>query len=246
MRTAERHRGLLLSLLLLLALALPLTAGAALGGEAAPPVEVRSTYWELLRYGWQFNLTLGVLLFLAAFLFFHVMLITRRKLTVPGRLLQELLDDIASGDIERACQRASASRSLLGQVVLPALKLHDHPVERLHQVSEGAGRRAVSALRQQATYLANIGSLSPMIGLLGTVYGMVTAFQSFEAELELSVKQQMLTGAIGEALITTASGLLVGIPAMAAYYYAIGRVNRTSDELELATENVIACLRETK
>ncbi len=220
----------------------------ALAAEAAAPAGASRamSYWELLSYGKEINIVLAVLAFLAIFLFIHMLLITRRKLTVPSRLLQELLDDIASGDIERGCQRASASRSLLGRVVLPALKLHDHPVERLHQVTEGAGRRAVSALRQQATYLANIGVLSPMIGLLGTVLGMVTAFQSFGAELDVSLKQKMLTAAIGQALITTASGLIVGIPAMGCYYYAIGRVNRISDELELAAENVIACLRETK
>lgn len=219
----------------------PMALYAAEGAEGA-----RATYWELLAYGKEVNITLGILAFLAIFLFFHVMLITRRRLTVPANLLQEMLDDIASGDIERACQRSSYSRSLLGRVVLPALKLHDHPVERLHQVTEGAGRRAVGALRQQVTYLANIGVLCPMIGLLGTVLGMVTAFESFGAELEVTLKQQMLTGAIGQALITTASGLIVGIPCMAAYYFAIGRVNRISDELELAAENIIASLRETK
>jgi biopolymer transport protein ExbB len=124
--------------------------------------------------------------------------------------------------------------------------MHDHPVERLHQVSEGAGRRAVGALRQQATYLANIGVLAPMLGLLGTVLGMITAFESFSADLSITMKQTMLTAAIGRALITTASGLIVGIPSMAFYYFAIGRVNRISDELELAAENLIACLRETK
>lgn len=227
------------------ALALSCTAVAA--GEPPPPggLSTAMSYWELLSYGKEINIVLAVLAFLAIFLFIHTLLITRRSLTVPSRLQQELLDDIASGDIERARQRAGASRSLLSRVVLPALKLHDHPVERLHQVTEGAGRRNVGALRQQTTYLANIGVLSPMIGLLGTVLGMVTAFQSFGAELEVSAKQQLLTAAIGQALITTASGLIVGIPAMAFYYFAIGRVNRIRDELELAAENVIACLRET-
>jgi biopolymer transport protein ExbB len=221
----------------------------ATAGETPPPESAGQelTYWELLStYGWEVNLILGVLAFLAVFLFIHVLILTRRSLTTPPRLQQELLDDIASGDIERARERAARSRSLLARVALPALKMHDHPVERLHQVSEGAGRRAVGALRQQATYLANIGVLAPMLGLLGTVLGMITAFESFSADLSITMKQTMLTAAIGRALITTASGLIVGIPSMAFYYFAIGRVNRISDELELAAENLIACLRETK
>lgn len=205
----------------------------------------KATYWELFSYGKEINILLACLAFLSLFLFFHVLMITRRKLTVPGTLLQTLLDDIASGDIEQGCTRAGNSRSLLGQVILPALKLHDHPLERLHQVTEGAGRRAVGLLRQRVTYLANIGAICPMLGLLGTVMGMMTAFASHGMELDVAMKQKMLTAAIGQAMTTTAVGLIVGIPSMAFYYFAIGRVNRIADELEMAAENVIACMQET-
>ncbi len=225
-------------------------AAAAQAGEEeslAGLVAERATYWEvLLTHGWQINLVLGILAFFALFLFFHVMLVTRRRLTVPPGLYQEILDDIASGDIERAGQRAGKHRSLLGRVALPALRLHDRPLDRLQQVTEGAGRRAVGALRRRANYLANIGAISPMLGLLGTILGMVTAFESFSAELEVSAKQAMLTAAIGKALITTAVGLVVGIPSMAAYYYISGRINRISDELELAVETVVATLKESR
>ncbi|MFH0910951.1 MAG: MotA/TolQ/ExbB proton channel family protein [Planctomycetota bacterium] len=221
--------------------------GTLSAGEAVDvALEEKATYWELFfTYGREINLTLAGLAFVALFLFFYLLLISRRSLTVPGALLQEMLDDIASGDIERASQRATKSRSLLGHVLLPALRLHDHPLERLHPVTEGAGRRAVGSLRQKAVYLANIGVLSPMLGLLGTVLGMITAFQSFATELDISAKQAMFTASIGKALITTAVGLIVGIPSMAAFYFASGRINRISDDLELAAEDVIASLRES-
>ncbi|MBN1256744.1 MAG: MotA/TolQ/ExbB proton channel family protein [Planctomycetes bacterium] len=221
--------------------------GLALAAELEAPVEPESsTYWELLRYGWQINLVLGFLAFISIFLFIHVLLSTRRRFSAQPRLLQEFLDDVASGDIERASTRAVESRSLLGQVILPALKLHDHPDERMYQAAEGAGRRVIGDLRQRVTYLANIGVLCPMIGMLGTVMGMVTAFEAFGAELEITLKQSMFTGAIGKALITTAVGLIVGIPSMAFYFFTIGRVNRIRNELELAAETIIACLKETK
>ncbi|MHC4885740.1 MAG: MotA/TolQ/ExbB proton channel family protein [Planctomycetota bacterium] len=235
-------RALLLSLPLQAALLPSLSAAEGEGGLGT----AKATYWEIFSHGKEINILLACLAFLALFLFFHVLMITRRRLTVPGALLQALLDDIASGDIEQGCRRAGESRSLLGQVVLPALKLHDHPLERLHQVTEGAGRRAVGALRQRVTYLANIGAICPMIGLLGTVMGMMTAFASHGMELDVAMKQKMLTAAIGQAMTTTAVGLIVGIPAMAFYYYAIGRVNRIADELEMAAENVIACMQEIR
>jgi biopolymer transport protein ExbB len=220
-------------------------ASSLLAAEAAS-LE-KATYWELMMtHGKEINIVLAVLAFFALFLFLHVMLITQRRLTTPSNLLQELMDDIASGDIEQACKRAENTRSLLGKVALPALKLHDHPLERLHQVTEGAGRRAVGALKQEVAYLANIGVLCPMIGLLGTVLGMITAFESFAAELDVAAKQAMLTAAIGKAMITTAAGLVVGIPSMAAYYISAARVNRIASELELSCENIIAFIVESK
>lgn len=214
--------------------------------ESAQSLTAKATYWELLMtYGKEINIILMAFGAIALFLFIHVMLITRKNRTCPKGLMQLLMDDIASGDIEKARQRLDQN-SIFERIVDPILKLHNHPVERMHQIAEGAGRRVVSYMRQKVTYLANIGVLCPMIGLLGTVIGMITAFESFAAELDVSAKQAMLTAAIGKAMITTAMGLIVGIPSMAAYYLAIGRVNRISDELELNAENIIACFRETK
>lgn len=216
---------------------------AEIGSES---LTAKSTYWHLLMTnGKEINIILMLFGILALFLFIHLLLITRRSRICPKGLMQLLLDDIASGDIEKAVQRTTKT-SLLGKIVRPIIKLHNHPLERLHQVAEGVGRRAVGGLRQKATYLANIGVLCPMIGLLGTVLGMITAFESFAAELDVSAKQAMLTAAIGKAMITTAMGLIVGIPSMAAYYYSIGKVNRISDELELNAEDIIASFSEIK
>ncbi|MHC4870488.1 MAG: MotA/TolQ/ExbB proton channel family protein [Planctomycetota bacterium] len=214
--------------------------------SASDSLIAKATYWHLLMTnGKEINIVLMFFGILSLFLFIHLLLVTRKSKICPKGLMQLLQDDIASGDIEKACQR-TARASMLEQIVLPILKLHTHPVERLHQIAEGAGRRIVGGLRQKATYLANIGVLCPMIGLLGTVLGMITAFESFAAELDVSAKQAMLTAAIGKAMITTAMGLIVGIPSMAAYYFSIGKVNRISDELELNAENIIASFRETK
>ena len=227
-----------------------LAAGVARSAEAEDLSE-GTTFLDMLVWGYAcsplITVIFAVLAFLALFLCFHLLLSTRSSLVVPGPLLRHLLDDVASRDFEAAQRRAEESPALFARAILPGLKLHDHPVERIHQAVEGSGRRVIGGLRQEATYLANIGVLSPMLGLLGTVLGLMRAFQVMGAEeIEQGSKTLMMSSAIGQAMSTTAMGLLVGIPVMGVYYLCLSRVGRISDEVEIASEEVVAAIGEMK
>ena len=226
-----------------------LTAGGAelsAGEMSARGTGEEVTFLHLLSYGWQINLILCVLLFAALFLVFHFLLATRRRHTVPADTLRNVLDDVNNGDVESAIRRAEEKPSLLMETVTPGLKFHHHPLERINAAMESAGRRAVSGLRQEINYLANIGTLSPMLGLLGTVTGLTKAFNAMSADSTEGLRSAMMTGAIGEAMGTTVVGLVVGIPAMAAYFLCLSRLNRISDELETAAEDVAAALTDKR
>ncbi len=226
-------------------ISLLILTGTAAAAEAGLLGET-SSFLEMLQHGRNINIVLGLLGLLTIFISFHSLLVTRRKLTVPPVLLREILDDLASGDVERAQKRAMGDDSLLAGVVLPGLRLHSHPPERIHQAMEGAGRRALGGIRQKIAYLANIGVLCPMIGLLGTVLGLMSAFVVLGAEEQTGAKAILMSAAIGKAITTTAVGLLVGIPAMALHYLLNSRAARVGDELEIAAEEVAAALGELK
>ena len=222
----------------------PSAAPIAVAAPAAPLPAAGATYWDLMQNGLEINLTLCAMAFASLFLFFLTVLATRRARIVPKRLLLEISADIREGLFDAAREKAERDESLLASVILPAIKLHDQPLERIHQLTEGAGRRAVGALRQRAAYISNLAVLCPMLGLLGTVMGMTEAFQVYSSEVNAIVHQKLLMGAIAKAMITTLVGLIVAIPAMAMYYFAIGCVNRAADELETAAEDVIAFIGE--
>lgn len=204
------------------------------------------TFLELLAFGKEVNLVLGFFLFLAVFLVFRILLLTRRALTVPPELLRGVLDDLASGDVEAAQRRAEGRPSILAFTILPGLRVHDHPSERIHIAMEGAGRRAIGSIRQQVTYLANVGVLSPMLGLLGTVLGLTKAFHVIGQDATEATRTSLMTASIGEAMGTTAVGLVVGIAAMAAHYLCQSRLARVGDEVEIAAEDVHAALAELR
>lgn len=109
------------------------------------------------------------------------------------------------------------------------------------EIAETEGTRQAAGLQQQIVYLADIGTIAPMVGLFGTVLGMIKSFSAVATDVN-SVKPTLLAAGVSEALVATAAGLLVGIPAMAAYAYFRGRSQRLIAELEAATTQLITQL----
>lgn len=114
-------------------------------------------------------------------------------------------------------------------------------MSEIREIAQTEGVRQASALNQQIAYLADIGTISPMVGLLGTVIGIVRSFGAIAIDAA-ATRPTMLAQGIGEALIATAAGLLIGIPAMAAYSYFRGRAHALISELEAASTQLLALL----
>ena len=109
------------------------------------------------------------------------------------------------------------------------------------EIAETEGTRQAAALNQRITYLADIGTIAPMLGLFGTVLGMIKSFSVVASDIVAS-RPIMLAEGVSEALVTTATGLVIGIPAMAAYAFFRGRVQSLIAELEAASTQLIALM----
>jgi biopolymer transport protein ExbB len=107
------------------------------------------------------------------------------------------------------------------------------------EIAQTEGMRITSSMNRQISYLADIGAIAPMLGLLGTVLGMIQSF-SVVANDMAATRPMMLADGVAEALVTTAAGLVIGIPAMAAYAFFRGRVQSLTSDLETATTQLMA------
>jgi len=92
---------------------------------------------------------------------------------------------------------------------------------------------------QRVSYLADIGALAPMVGLFGTVLGMIKSFNGLAAEA-VGSRSSILAGGVSEALVATAAGLIIGVPAMIAFSFFRGRVQTMTSDLESATTLLMA------
>jgi biopolymer transport protein ExbB len=111
----------------------------------------------------------------------------------------------------------------------------------LKDVVVGEGSRQAERIQGQTTLLLDIAAVAPMVGLLGTVFGMLKAFGSIAHDLA-SAKPVVLASGLTQAMVTTAFGLMVGIPAMMFYAYFRRRASRQISVLEAASTEVMAAM----
>jgi len=115
--------------------------------------------------------------------------------------------------------------------------------ERVRESLEEAGLAEVPRLEEKLNLLATIAQIAPLLGLLGTVLGMIHIFKKME-DAGLTASVQTLSGGVWEALICTAAGLAVAIPAHAGYNYLVSRVNEIVLDMEKAATEIVNIVTE--
>ena len=114
--------------------------------------------------------------------------------------------------------------------------------ESVREIAQTEGSARAASLQHRITYLADIGILSPMVGLLGTVIGIIKSFATLASNVSQASRPMLLAGGVSEALVATASGLILGITAMAFYALFRNKVQSLISDLETATTHVLALL----
>ena len=146
----------------------------------------------------------------------------RRGRVVPDGLGEQVEGWAAQHELDRRHIEQLRSGSSLGRVLAAALVNRHRPRELIKEAVEDTGRHVIYRLERFLNTLGTIAGISPLLGLLGTVIGMIKVFSSI---LEHGVgNANVLAGGISEALITTAAGLTVAIPSFFFYRYFKGRV----------------------
>jgi len=192
--------------------------------SAAAPVELESVFDMVLNGGpLMFPIALCSVIALAFIVERSIRL--RDGELGSRRYGKGILDALASGGPGAAldfCQRGSKP---LGRVLSAGIERFQAPTIELEKAVEDAGAREVKRLNANLKPLVVVGMIAPLLGLLGTVWGMIEAFSSIAMNSGLG-KPELLAGGISQALITTAAGLTVAIPTQAAYFWFRGRIDR--------------------
>ena len=182
---------------------------------------------------------LGSAVFLERLIYFH-----RISIRV-GEFMRGLANLIHGRRYQEAQMEAAATKGPVQRVVHSAIIRHSAPRTELKDIVGEAGQLEVPRLERRLGMLATLAFLTPLLGLLGTVAGLIEAFQSMAATTGLTSSADIANG-IYQALITTAAGLSVCIPCAIGYAYLSARVNAAMHDMERAGIEVVNLLVESR
>lgn len=203
--------------------------------------EVDASMWEMILAGryMMIPITLASLVGLAVIIE-RFIVINRQRIIAP-EIAQAVETLSASEDLKVAYAICERRPGPFANIVRAGLDHADNDWTVIRDVLQEAGRQEATRLTRRLGVLETVAAVSPLLGLLGTVLGMIRVFAAVSAA-GLG-NPETLSAGISEAMVTTAAGLIIGIPALVAYNWLNGRADRIIFELEFYSSKVLDTLR---
>lgn len=209
----------------------------AVGGDAAISVG------DLLLKGGLMMIPLVILSIVAVYVFFERLKTIRDASKTPDHFKEDIKEKVLKGDIEGARIQCASVDSPVSRMIEKGVSRIGSPLKNIEVSIENVGKIEIYKLEKNLPLLATISGAAPMLGFLGTVIGMIRAFISIAQE-EGSVSPKLLSQGIYEAMVTTATGLFIGIIAYLGYNYLVTRMQKVVHQMESSSISFIDLLQE--
>lgn len=165
----------------------------------------------------------------------------KRSGTDSAALLDELGVVINSGNIQKAIEICEKTPGPTGRICKSGLMRYDRSREEIREAIEDSANYEIPFLERYLGVLSTIATITPLVGLLGTVSGMISVFKSIEERTQLGgvIGPEVMAGGIWSALITTAAGLSVAIPTFVAYNFLVSRSEALVHDMEQSATDLV-------
>lgn len=216
------------------------TAGAGAAPDAASKQIPMTSLFGIIREGGILMMPIILCSFTLTVFVFERLIFLRRSRVIPRPFVRGVIEQLEQGQLDReeALALCEENGSPIAQLFTAALKKWGRAAVEVEQAVLDAGERVTVQLRTHLRLFNAISNITPLLGLLGTVLGMIEAFNTI-AKGDAMGRAEMLAGGIGQALLTTAAGLFVAIPAFTAYAYFLGRADKLIIEMDEHAQRVI-------
>lgn len=200
---------------------------------------------DLLVKGGYMMIPLYLLFVLAIFIFVERLMILKKASKTPKGLMDQVKMMVQGGNIQQAKMICQGEETPVAHMLTKGLERIGSPLKNIEVAIENVGKIEIYKLEKNLGLMATVSGAAPMIGFLGTVTGMIQAFISVAQE-EGMVSPKLLSTGIYEAMITTATGLVVGILAYLGYNYLVSKVSKLVHNMEYTSIEFIDLLQEKK
>ncbi len=199
--------------------------------------------WQLTLKGGPVMIPIALLLIIAVYIFFERFMATNKAAKEDTGLMTNIKLAIKEGRIDTALTLCRSNPSPMARMIEKGISRIGRPLNDISTAIENEGKLQVGKLEKSVTFLSTIAGVGPMLGFLGTVTGMITAFYNLSKSGN-NLDIGMLSGGIYEAMVTTVAGLVVGILAFLAYNIIVARVEKVVYMLEAKATEFMDILNE--
>ena len=206
--------------------------------QTAPMTKPLSNLYEMLIAGGPIMVPIGICSIIAVGYFIERLGALSSARLVPATFKEGITGAMESGPAQALAYCEARPKVAIARVFAAALRRFDEPRLDVEHAAETTSAREIGMMTRRLRPFAVITAIAPLLGLLGTVIGIIDAFQVLSLQKGMG-KPEMLAAGISQALVATAAGLCVAIPAQVAYYWLRSKVERFAGELEIVFAEVV-------
>lgn len=198
--------------------------------------------WSLLNKGGPLMIPLGLLFALAVFFFIERLLAVKKASKIDDNFMSIIRDNIVNGNVIAARSLAKNTDNPVARMIDKGLQRIGKPIDAIEKSMDNVGKLEMYKMEKNLSILSVISRIAPLFGFVGTIVGLVLLLKEFATISNPSVSQ--IADAMYIKLITSASGLIIGMLAYLGYSYLDTQINRTANRMEAASSEFIDILQE--
>jgi biopolymer transport protein ExbB len=212
-----------------------------LSKAAATNAQVESV-WSLLTKGGPLMIPLGILFAIAVFVFIERLLVVRKVSKIEDNFMSIIRDNIVNSNVSAARSLAKNTDNPVARMIDKGIQRIGKPIDAIEKSMDNVGKLELYKMEKNLSILAVIARIAPLFGFVGTIVGLVLLLKEFAAISNPSVSQ--IADAMYVKLITSASGLIIGMLAYLGYSYLDTQISRTANRMESASSEFVDILQE--
>lgn len=207
----------------------------------ASTVKVESV-WSLLSRGGPLMIPLGILFALAVYFFIERLMVIRKAGQVDENFMSIIRDHIVNGNVSAARSLSKNTNNPVARMIDKGIQRIGKPIDAIENAMDNVGKLEMYKMEKNLTMLSVIARIAPLFGFVGTIVGLVLLLKEFATISNPSISQ--IADAMYIKLITSATGLIIGMLAYLGHSYLDTQINRTANRMEAASSEFIDILQE--
>lgn len=208
---------------------------------AASGAKVESV-WGLLTKGGPLMIPLGILFALVVYFFIERLLVIRKASDIDENFMRIIRDNITTGNVAAARNLARNTNNPVARMIDKGIQRIGKPIDAIEKSMENVGKLEVYKMEKNLSLISVIARIAPLFGFVGTIIGLVLLLKEFATISNPSISN--IADAMYIKLITSASGLIIGMLAFLGHSYLDTQINRTANKMEAASSEFIDILQE--